>query len=96
MKSAVTRMKGPSHTVGAPGGSDAEESACWAGDLGSIPGSGRSPGGGNGKPLQYSCLENPLDRGAWWAPVRGVTKSWTQLSNFTLTFFIHNPTAACL
>ena len=48
-------------------------------DSGSIPGSGRSPGGRHGKPLQYSCLENPLDRGAWWAIVHGVTKSQTQL-----------------
>ena len=49
-------------------------------DAGLIPGSGRSPGGGNGNPLQYSCLENPMDRGAWWATVHGVTKSWTGLS----------------
>ena len=48
-----------------------------AGDLGSTPGSGRSPGEGNGNPLQYSCLENHMDRGAWWATVHGVTKSWT-------------------
>ena len=47
--------------------------------LGLIPGSGRSPGEGNGNPLQYSCLENPMDRGAWWATVHGVTKSWTRL-----------------
>ena len=47
------------------------------GDLGSIPGSGRSPGGGNGNPLQYSFLENPKDRGTWWAIVHEVTKSWT-------------------
>ena len=52
-----------------------------AGDAGSIPGSGRSPGEGNGNPLQYSCLENPMDRGAWWTPVHGVTRSQTQLSN---------------
>ena len=45
-------------------------------DMGSIPGSGRSPGEGNGNPLQYSCLENPMDRGAWWATVHGVAKSW--------------------
>ena len=51
-----------------------------AGDLGLIPGSGRSPGGGNSNPLQYSCLENPMDRGAWWATVRGVAKSRTRLS----------------
>ena len=54
-----------------PGGSDGEESACNAGDPGLVPGSGRSPGEGNGYPLQYSCLENPMDRGAWWAIVRG-------------------------
>ena len=51
------------------------ESACSAGDRGSIPGSGRSPGEGHGNPLQYSCLENPMDRGAWWATVHGVAKS---------------------
>ena len=50
--------------VGSPGGSDSKESACSTGDLGSIPGSGRSPGEGNGNPLQYSCLENPMDRGS--------------------------------
>ena len=52
-----------------------------SGDLGSIPGSGRSPGGGNGNPLQYSGLENPMDRGTWWATVHGVAKSWTCLSD---------------
>ena len=51
--------------LGFPGGSDGKESACNAGDLGSIPGSGRSPGEGNGNPLQYSCLENPMEGGAW-------------------------------
>ena len=50
-------------------------------DVGLIPGSGRSPGKGNGKPVQYSCLENPMDRGAWWATVHGVAESQTQLSN---------------
>ena len=64
-------------------GSEVKASACNVGDLGSIPGSGRSPGEGNGNPLQYSCLENPIDRGAWWATVHGVAKSRTQLSNFT-------------
>ena len=54
-----------------PGGSDGKESAFKAGDLGSIPGLGRSPGEGNGNPLQYSCLENPVDRGAWRATVHG-------------------------
>ena len=54
-------------------------------DVDSTPGSGRSPGKGNGNPLQYYCLENPLDRGAWWDTVHGVAKSWTRLSDFTLT-----------
>ena len=52
-----------------------------AGDAGSIPGSGRSPEEGNGNPLQYSCLENPMDREAWWATVHGVTEELTQVSN---------------
>ena len=63
------------------GGSDGKESACNAGDQGSVPGSGRSPGEGNGNPLQYSCLENSMDRGAWQATVHGVAKSWTRLNN---------------
>ena len=54
-----------------------KESACNAGDLGLIPGLGRYPGEGRGNPLQYSCLRNPMDRGAWWAAVHGVTKSQT-------------------
>ena len=66
-------------------GSDSEESACNAGDLGFIPGLGRSLRGGHGNPLQYYCLENPMDRGAWWATVHGVTKSQTRLSNWTTT-----------
>ena len=66
--------------MGFPSGSDGKESACNTGDLGLIPGPGRSPGGGQGNPLQYSCLENPLDRGAWRATVHGLEKSWTQLS----------------
>ena len=57
------------------------ESACSAGDVGSVPGLGRSRGEGRGYPLQYSCLENSMDRGAWWATVHKVSKSWTQLSN---------------
>ena len=64
-----------------PGGSNGKESACKAGDLGLIPEFGRSPGEGNGNPLQYSCLENSMDRGAWQAIVHGVTKSRTRLSN---------------
>ena len=58
-----------------------KESACNAGGLGLIPGSGRSPGEGSGNPLQYFCLENPVDRGAWQARVHGVAKSWTRLSD---------------
>ena len=68
-------------TVFIRGDSDALESASNAGDLGLIIGSGRSPGEGNGYPLQYSCLEKPMDRGAWWATVHGVTKSWTRLGD---------------
>ena len=60
-----------------PGGSDGKESACNAGDPGLMPGSGRSPGEGNGYPLQYSCLENPMDRAAWQTIVHGVSKSQT-------------------
>ena len=56
--------------------STGKESSCNAGDLGSIPGLGRPPGEGNGNPLQYSCLQNSTDRGAWWAIVHGVAKSW--------------------
>ena len=68
-----------------PCGSDSKVSAYNVGDLGSIPASGRSPGEGNGNPLQYSCLENPMDGGVWWAIVNGVAKSQTRLSNFTTT-----------
>ena len=66
-----------------PGGSDGKATAYNAGNLGLVPGSGRSPGEENGTPLQYSCLENPMDGGAWWATVHGVTKGQTRLSNFT-------------
>ena len=62
--------------MGFPCGSDGKESACNAGDLGLLPGLGRSPGGGHGNPHQYSCLENPMDRGAWQAIVYGITRSW--------------------
>ena len=72
-----------SHTIGFPGGSDSKVSVCNVGDLGSIPGSGRFPREGNGNPLQYSCLENPMDRGAWLAIVHGVAKSWRRLSDFS-------------
>ena len=72
--------------MGFSGGSDGKASACNVGDLGPIPGLGRSAGEGNGNPLQYSCLENPLDGGAWWATVQVVAKSQIRLSNFTFTF----------
>ena len=64
---------------GFPGGSDGKESSCNEGNAGSVPGSGRSPGEGHSNPLQYSCLENPMDRGAWWAMVHRVAKGWIQL-----------------
>ena len=67
--------------MGFLGGSDSKESACNVRDLGSIPGSKRSPGGGNGNPLQYSCLDNPINKRAWRATVYGVAKSQTRLSN---------------
>ena len=70
-----------------PGGSDGKESACNSGDLSSIPESERSPGEGNGNPLQYSCLENPVDRGAWRATVHRVAKSQTRLSNYAFMIF---------
>ena len=63
--------------MGFPGGSEGKASACDAGDPGSIPGSERSLGEGNGNSPQYSCLENPMDTGAWWAIVHRVAKSWT-------------------
>ena len=68
--------------MGFTGGSDSKESACNAGDLGSISGSGRSPGEGKGNPFQYSCLENPMDREAWWATIHGVAMSRTRLTDF--------------
>ena len=67
--------------MGFPGGSEIKTSACNVGDLASTPGSGRSPGEGKGNPLQYSCLENPLGRGAWRAAVHGAAKSQTRLSD---------------
>ena len=69
-----------------PGGSDSKEIACSAGDLGLIPRSGKFPGEGNSNPLQYSCLENPMNRGAWQAIVHGLTKSGTRLHHFTFHF----------
>ena len=64
---------------GFPGSSDGKVSTYSAGDPGLIPESGKSPGEGNGKPIQCSCLENPMDRGAWWAAVHGILKSQAQL-----------------
>ena len=72
------------------GGSEDEVSACNAGDPGLIPGLGRSPGEGNGIPLQYSCLEDPMDREAWRATVHGVAKSRTRLSDFTSLHFMQH------
>ena len=71
---------------GLPGGSDSKESACSAEDLVSIPGSRRSPGVGNGYPLQYSCLENPMDKGAWGATVHGVAKESDMTEQLTNTY----------
>ena len=67
--------------VGFPGGSVVMNLPANAGDVGSIPGSGRSPGEGDGNPLQYSCLGNLRDKGAWWATVHRIAKSWTQPLN---------------
>ena len=67
----------PRYTGGFPGGTVVKSPPANVGDMGSIPESRRSPGERNGKPLQYSCRENSVDRGAWWATVHGVTKSWT-------------------
>ena len=69
--------------MGFPGGSDGKESACNVGNQSSIPGSGISPGEEYGKPLHYSCLENSMDRGTWWATVPEVAKSQTGLSTHT-------------
>ena len=71
---------------GFPSGSDGKVSVCNAGDPGLIPGLGRSPGEGNGNPLQYSCLENSMNGGAWWAKFHGVAKSWTRLSDFPFPY----------
>ena len=73
---------------GFPGGSEVKESACNAGDPGSIPELGRSPGEANGNQLQYSCLENPMEGRAWQITVHGVAKSRTRLSYFTMFLYI--------
>ena len=79
----LKNLRAPLWGKAGSGGSEIKASACHVGDLGSIPGSRSSSGEGNGNPLQYSCLENPMDGGAWWATVHGVTKSWTRLSDWT-------------
>ena len=83
-------------SLGFPGGLDSKESTCNAVDLGSVPELGRSLGKGNGNPLQYSCLENPKDRGAWWATVHRVAKSWTQLSDSHFLFFFLRQLRKCV
>ena len=75
--------------VGFPGGSELRVSACNVGDLGLIPGSGSSPGERNGNPFQYSCLENPMDGGAWWATVHGVVKESDTTEQLHFHFRIH-------
>ena len=79
---------------GFPGGTSGKEPPCHAGgirDVGLIPGSGRSPGGEHRNPLQYSYLENPTDRGAWWATVHGIAKSWTWLEQLSMQHVIRGP-----
>jgi len=73
------------------GGSDGEESACNARDLGSVTGSGKSPGEGNGNPFQYFCLGNPMNRGAWQATFHGAVKSQTQLRDWTTSPWLSHP-----
>ena len=78
-------MFSPTDSMGFPHSSVSKASVCNAGYLGSIPGLGRSPGEGNGNPLQYPCLENPMDRGAWWTMVCGITRIRQDLA---LSFFL--------
>ena len=87
MKSSFGKLPLENLQLDFPGGSDGKESACSVGDLGFIPGSGRSLGVGNGNPLQYSCLENSMDKGAWQVTVRG-----HKGSNMTERLTLYNPT----
>ena len=84
---AAMKLK-DAYSLGFPGGLDGKESACNAGDLGLILGSGRSPGEGSGNLLQYSCLENPMDREAWQTTVPGISKSRIRLSDFTFILLL--------
>ena len=79
------------YSFGFPSGLDGKVSACNEGDQGSIPGLGGSPGKGNGNPFQYSCLENPMDKGAWQAIVHRVKKSWARLGNFQFHIYTSKP-----
>ena len=78
-------------SLGFPGGSAGKESTCSAGDAGSVPGSGRSSGGGHGNSLQYSCLKNPMNRGAWQATVHGVAKNQTRLKPLNTHTIVMSP-----
>ena len=82
-------MLEPIVTYGLPSFADSKESVCNTGDVGSIPGLGRSPGEETGYPFQHSCLKNCMDKGAWWPAVHGVAKSQTRLSNFDFFIVTH-------
>ena len=86
MESSLEEMPFLFHFLHTWDGSDGKEYTCNVGDLGSIPELGRSPGEGKGYPVQYSCLENPMDRGTWWATVHGIAKSRTGLNDFHFHF----------
>ena len=100
IKQKATRTKQkPSLPGGLPGCTSNKESPADAGDIrdvGSVPRPGRCLGGGHGNPLQYSCLKNPMDRGAWWATVHGVAKSWTRLSTAHTSWYSKNRNFSCL
>ena len=85
-----------SYFKGFPGGVVVKNLPANAGDAGLIPESGRSPGEGNGNPLQHSCLENSMSRGAWWITVRGVAKSWTQLSMHAFIVILNTVAPSCI